>query len=185
MKIITGVIRSGTKYVSHCLQAIGVDMPHERYGSYGIVSPLHDFKLEKDNVILHQIRNPLKSLTTMTTLLPQTWDRFHPIIGQVDTQYNSLRQMMHLWISWRERIEGVEVYHYRVEDIEQEWANILELLEVDFKPFPNHVSTATNTRMNKNKKYLTKDDLYATDKPMAEKIISKALQYGYTKEELQ
>jgi hypothetical protein len=175
-RLITGTIRSATKYASYVMQAIGLDMPHEKYGKDGIVSPIHTFDREFD-VVLHQVRHPLRSLETMGTLIPGTWQRLAVKVGSIPGPYNSFKNMMRLWVEWNNEIDLISDYCYQVEEIERNWTSILKHLDVKPCPFPEGISEKTNTR--RKQFIVTLDTLYRTDEGLADKIVNKAAIYGY------
>lgn len=204
MFLITGFPRSATHYTKTLMNGIGLNVKGEEYGRTekinpdekvdGVVSWQH-LNLHKDkiDVILHQVRNPLKVLSSSQTLFNNT---LRKIFKQIEAPYSwgiklhfrkfdminekqLLYYLMYSWLFWNELIENDKrvVYRYKVEEISNEWSNILDNLSLKKVELPE-ISKETNTRKGKYKN-LTIEDLYETDKELTEKIINKAKFYGY------
>jgi hypothetical protein len=76
--LITGYPRSGTKYTAKVLNKTSLDVGHEFKGKDGCVSWKHLPKALDFDLVLHQVRNPLKvigsSHTINVTYLELDWD---------------------------------------------------------------------------------------------------------------
>lgn len=98
MFLISAFGRSGTHYTSRLLQAIGIDAPHEKLGNDGGVSWKHivpgEFRyLGKRRVeaivdpgfdaIIHQVREPLKVLSSSFTFSESTWHYMEHHLGLI------------------------------------------------------------------------------------------------------
>lgn len=182
---ITGVIRSGTQYMSRCLEAVGINMPHERYGIDGIVSPLHTFDKPdiKWDYVLHQVRNPVNTISTMHTMLDGTWARFKT--ESITPDFRNLKNLMHFWLYWNEAIEKISDYRYKVEDLEKEWGYLMDKIFKHPCHFPSQINKNVNSRIHgRGGVYLEFRELHECDEEIAMKILEKAVEYGYDPKEI-
>lgn len=96
MFLITGFGRSGTHYTAALLQAIGLDAPHEDVGRDGAVSWKHIAPgsyvyLGKNrareivdpgfSVVIHQVRDPLKVISSAYTFPENSWHYMEQTLG--------------------------------------------------------------------------------------------------------
>ena len=85
MFLITGCGRSGTMYMAKMLQSAGLDVGHEALGQDGVVSSIwavaddwypsyhQQRKRPAFDVVLHQVREPLATIGSLTTAQPGSW----------------------------------------------------------------------------------------------------------------
>jgi len=186
MFIVTGAPRSGTGYAAKVFQKAGYDVRHEYYGREGICSWLHlydlgkvywldtAYKLRDYDVILHQLRDPLKTISSMTAISDQAVEIIERIIGR-KVAGGMLRRAMSYWIELTERAAKRAQLWYRVENMMNVWTMIEEKINIRRSVFPG-VDKKTNARDHRD---YTVGDLYATDREMADRIIEMANYYGY------
>lgn len=189
MFLITAFPRSGTQYSSNVLNAIGIDAPHQRIGSDGVVSWFHaagggklSFAGEIEpydhfDVILHQTRHPLKAIASAQTLIDESYEFIFSKVGHPGGT-RSLRWAMWAWLKWNELIESITNQRFRIEDIETDCLKILDQIGFAYTEkfnFPN-IPKFINTRVHD---VLTWKDLFDADPELAGKISEKAVQYGY------
>jgi len=137
--LITGCGRSGTRYISDVLCHIGLDMPHEiRMGGDGKVSwyeaPARPF--DRFGVVLHQVREPVVVIQSMTTAIPESWafidrvlrKRFQlPLPGRLETRDELVVAGTLYWVYWNRIASGCSSFFYRIEDIGKVLPRILEV----------------------------------------------------------
>lgn len=151
---VIGCGRSGTKFISERL-----NLGHERYNENGIAdwsltTDGYFSKPEDDLIYLHQVRHPLKTISSCQTIDDERVWAF--IAKYIDLKNDELvLRCMKYWYYWNLLAEAKAVYTYRVEQL--------------------GFSTA-NTRLHTD---LTWNDLYKTDEDLTNKIITLSLRYGY------
>ena len=138
MILITGCPRSGTGYASRIFQAQGLDIGHEHLGTDGVSSwlfavtdhryPWHKRGELRQNynfqVILHQVRDPLKVLASMAVLRRPDWTF---IRRHLELPPGSLQRRIAFYLGWTELCDRQAHYRYRLEDIETEWPRLHQL----------------------------------------------------------
>ena len=138
MFLITGCGRSGTVYMSKVLRQAGLDVGHEKLGKDGAVSPLW---LVKDrrypayhqqgprpefDIILHQVRHPLKAIASLTTTAPKSWKWLLKHVP-IDPNAHVLQMAAEFWLHWNDKAEKAAEYTYRIEGLQQSWKRISNL----------------------------------------------------------
>lgn len=201
--LVTGCCRSGTKYTNRVLNRAGVKVKHENMGKDGTVSCFffldcesypYDPRTERGHlgdrlgnytfdVTLHQVRNPLKAIPAQAAI----YSREH--LDWVDSN-NLVPSFMsprilhaaHLWLATNEIVSTMADYTYRVENMEEEWPIIANLLNINpvKVPFPQEVKPHHRKRMKPTYyKPLTWQDLFDQDAFVAESVRMMADTYGY------
>jgi len=134
--LITGSGRSGTKYISAVLRVCGLGVGHERLGIDGCVSGFYCFETDhypgahvsprpKFDVILHQVREPLKSIASVTTGRSRKWAQQ---FVNVEKDASPLRWACHYWLTWNKEAERQALFTYRVEALKDVWPKLQEAL---------------------------------------------------------
>ena len=135
---VTGTGRSGTNFFAAILTELGKDVKHEAMGADGIASwcLVPNIKnavygpggsaLTEEFVIGHQVRNPLKTIGSLTTFNKTSW-KF------VDEHSNELphkimhRAMVH-WLDWNQRASKMSSFTWKLEDLETSQPEIIKTL---------------------------------------------------------
>lgn len=126
--LITGCGRSGTKYVTHLLRRLGLDVPHERMGEDGIASwgmavdadavawgvPARDYDFDH---VFHQVREPRQVIASVTTFKPRSWAFIcaHTPIPAGDPL---LLRAAKYWYYWNLEAEKIAGWRYRIDDFQ-------------------------------------------------------------------
>jgi hypothetical protein len=138
--LITGCGRSGTKFVTHVLRRLGLDVRHERMGADGIaswtmavdadavawgVSP-RDYDFEQ---VFHQVRDPRQVIASATTFKPRSWSFIyaHTAIPEDDPV---LLRAAKYWYYWNLEAEKVAGWRYRIDafpDVFEEFCSRLDV----------------------------------------------------------
>lgn len=180
--LIIGCGRSGTKYTSTILSALGADMPHEKIGRDGMVSwkeaiqPKWKLKLQYLNVY-HQVRYPLDVINSCQTFQKESWKLIENYIP-VDKEDQLIVKCMKYWYYWNLLSERKAQQTFQIEkiiDLLTEVSKSLDIKSEEFKKFDNK---KINTR-SKSYHPHTWEDLTQYDKGLVEKCIRLALRYGY------
>ena len=138
---VTGTGRSGTNFFAAVLSELGRDVKHEAMGADGIASwcIVPNVKdavygpggaiLTDDFVIGHQVRNPLKTIGSLTTFNRTSW-RY--ISEHTPTLPNKImyRAMVH-WLDWNIRAADMSSHTWRLENIAEDTPSILKDLGWD------------------------------------------------------
>ena len=182
--LITGCGRSGTSYTAKVLRAAGMDVGHERKGIHGTVSSLwaveserypyfHAQKRPEFDVVLHQVREPLATIGSLTTALKSSW-RWNAQHIELDMDWSALRIAAEYWLQWNALCEDQAVMTYRVECIRTAWPDIGWTCGV-LAQFPAGVPENVNRRTHRA---VTWKEIYE-ETPHAASIQKMALRYGY------
>jgi len=164
--LITGCGRSGTGYMAKLMQAIGMDVGHEKEGKNG-TSDWHGVgwnwpTLAEYDLILHVVRNPLKVFQSLRGIKQNSWDYIGEFLPEIYDVPKKLEKCMLYWLHWNQWAEKVcspNKYGFplRVEHV-NDWYPVL----VDYLPHlrgctptqlqlqTESVATDTNTRKPKN-----------------------------------
>ena len=206
MFLITAHPRSGTSYTEKLLKQAGFRIGGERYGRRrlleeeaevdGVVSWQH-VVLYKDDFrqVFHQTRNPLEVIASAQTLHNGS---FRKIFKNFEKKPENIKVKMFVrkllpglvkksviewamlsWVYWNELIENDSrvVYRYKIEDMETEWSNIMDILgkkDLEKPELREDINTRESSYSKIDKKYM---EMINPD--LTEKIISKGRKYGY------
>jgi hypothetical protein len=127
--LITGCARSGTTYITEVLRHCGLDILHEAEGQHGIVSWLmatRDYKTPYGPAfynfcfkhIFHQVRDPLKTMSSLTTENRKAWLFVQKHTPQIKQKDPLIVKCAKYWYYWNKKAEAKAEWTYRVEDIE-------------------------------------------------------------------
>lgn len=178
MLLVTGCPRSGTQYTAECLRHAGLRVKHEVLDADGTV----DWRLAPEAanwpVVVHQVRHPLKTIASFTTMMPTSWRRLATGAG-VRLTGDKLRDGMRIWVGWNRLLEGH--WRVRVEDItpEKAWPDLCERAGLPRHTTQPAVSTRRNARPHDDVSW---DDLYAADPVAARAVREMATRYNYAAE---
>lgn len=117
--LVTGCGRSGTRYATRAMSAIGVSLGHEKDGEDGRA----DWHLAADpsgyDLVLHQVRSPLEVVASCYTISDRSW-HFMAARSPVRITDPLLVRCMSYWVYWNELAEFSSHTTYRVEDMVME-----------------------------------------------------------------
>lgn len=197
MILVTGCGRSGTHYVARVMQAMGLDVGHEAIGKDGCVSWKHivsgDFVVNKKRVsrttainsegfstIIHQVRDPLKVISSMQTFGDATLDFMAKSI-ELDRSAPLIYQAMQGYLGWNLLVEKKAVWRFKIEDFEQIFAEFCSKVGLPGQPLPSLDKKARDSR-KKRYRELKWQDLNGYSPDLTEKIMKMATDYGYDSE---
>jgi len=184
MILITGFPRSGTLYATRVLNAIGVNAEHESHVhnpavtvSWGHFIYLEELYPEKIPYFLHQIRNPIKTISSTLTISPSNMER---ILTFLEVRYtnDSILNIMKAYVKWYESVENHPGRRltYKVEEMESCFPQICALLKTRIKRFPSGIPQDTHTRKHR---LLTYEELSKVSRKISKRIFNIARKYGY------
>lgn len=206
--LITGTGSSGTRYAATVLRGAGLNVRHEVYGGVdglsswyvGVPKAIYrpddvlpkyflpprgamtweDFPKDRKIIVLHQTRCPLKAISTIQRFGSTPWSLIYLALGEkVSKDDPLLLRCMKYWYYWNLEVEKIAQYQYCVENMEQEWNTICELIER-----PELRDKMPDVRKNVNskpRKYTPRTwaDLEAQDAELCAKIKEQGRKYGY------
>lgn len=190
--LILGHPRSGTLYSAIAFEGIGLHVSHEIdeehvYSKYGIKTYYNGvvtgmfknakYDLSKYDVILHQVRNPLATISSSFhckgRIAVETIHRF----GDKIIPDNELERHMKSWLVFTDAADKVAQYTYRLESIQSEFAYICKNLLGIEKPvrFRRMMQRYNHRRHYQHKWY----EFEKINADLTKKIKQKAIKYGY------
>ena len=181
-RLILAYPRSATTYTAKMIQAHGLKFGQETRGDQtdGTISYFKIHYPDKFDVVLHQVRDPLKTISSAVTVLAKrTHNEFNILfnIDMADRDKSKLYQVMQTWLMFNELAEKAE-WRYRIEDIDEVYPELCRRLEIQPKKgFPPR-NRFVNSRPHP---MLTWDDLDKEDFALSQRIKEKTRQYGYNK----
>jgi len=193
--LILGMARSGTLYTTKVLRALGKDVIHETHpGSDGLVSwhPVFDghppprpdliteVKHKDFDVLLHQVRHPLKTIGSSMALAQQSRSHAERVLG-IRWGKNDIRGATECWIKWNREAERVAQFTYKVEDMAEVLPKILSAVGWDTVEALGRVGGALNTVSTKTHHWSRSKVVSIEHIPeeFREDLQQMALHYGY------
>ncbi len=208
MFLITGCAHSGTRYIQEVLAKLGRDVGHETLGIDGVVAwqlavsgpPYRsDYcttrhgcgpHMDPENMeyfpILHQVRHPLRVITTFQhheDYPDPTWPLIcgHTTCGEREPP---LRRAMKYWLEWTaladEQADGLT---YRIENLPTRFKWFCEQLDLPYMPEKlAEIPRNTNSHL-RGKPALTWANLRAENAELTDEIQEHAKRYGYEVDE--
>ena len=185
MFLITGCGRSGTLYAATVLRAAGLDVGHEAAGKDGAVSshwavddvlyPTYHQQGPRPqfDVILHQVREPLATIASLTTSRADSW-LWNVRHVSIELLWSTLRIAADYWLQWNRIAEEQAILTYRVENMAGAWPRICEALSLDAQ-FPEGISTSINSRQHQQVSWQNIHEIT----PRYGEIVQMARRYGY------
>jgi len=186
MFLITGCGRSGTSYMTKVLNNCGLNVGHEALGRDGVVSGRYCYEAEfypgahpaprpHFDVILHQVRRPLKTIASVMTGRSRLWSQqFVP----VELTASTLRFSCYYWLTWNLEAERQALWTYRIEDLEDVWLDLRRVLcfDTSYDLATSGVPKNTNSRQHAS---VTWQDVKKAAPEIYEDICLTADRYGY------
>lgn len=173
--LITGCGRSGTRFTHFFLKKNGLKVGHEKFGKDGIVSHFHAPFHVFFRPVIHQVRHPIKVISSMTTFGDSSLRFIFKRVGNPKKK-SGLYIAMFVWYYWNKYIERFADYRFRIEDLDKELPVLSKFLNYHL----HHVELSKNINARYHTVY-TWRDLEREDKELTKKIKSLALNYGYKK----
>jgi hypothetical protein len=164
------------------IKAHGLKFGHETRGDQtdGAISYFKIHYLHKFDVILHQVRDPLKTISSAVTVLAKrTHNEFHILFDmeKADREKSKLYQVMLTWLILNELAEKAE-WRYKIEDIDEVYPELCRRFNMQPKEGFPPLDRCVNTRPHP---MLAWDDLDKEDYALSQRIKEKTKQYGYDK----
>jgi len=177
--LITAVPRSGTGYISKLLTSCGIDAPHEVIGLDGIVSWRGIIENINDcNIIVHQVRNPLKVISSLTIIMPQSWKFIFDNLN-LPMPKDLIYRSMITYYYWNKLIENKKPIHrYKIEEIDVNIPYLFGLFNKEMCIIPE-IEKDYNTKYSHRKKYVDYKLMKSIDADLAQKILEISTNYNY------
>lgn len=141
---VIGTGRSGTNFFAAILSEIGKDIKHEALGADGIaswclVADVQDavygpggLALDSSFTIGHQVRNPLKTIGSLTTFNRASWNYIAENSPALPSRIMH-RAMVH-WLDWNQRAADKAAFTWKLEDLQTTQPEILSHLGWNVSP---------------------------------------------------
>jgi hypothetical protein len=184
--LITGAGRSGSTYITRVLKRCGLDVGHHKMGKDGIVCGFYCFDAKryptgnpaprpKFDVILHQVRDPLKTIASVTTGNSRGWARQ---FVRVEHSASPLRWACYYWLTWNLEAERQALWTYRIENLKGVWPDLQRVLcfDKDYDSAIFNVPLNVNTRQHDS---ITWQDAKLAAPEIYGDIREAAKRYGY------
>ena len=189
---VIGCARSGTTYTSRLMTQFGFDVRHEQLGKHGICSwcivpdtasrimgpAARNLSLARLPVV-HQVREPLKAISSCTALSQKSWEWIAKYTSVRDCDSKLLRSMKY-WLEWNEIAEGRAVFSYQLENIDEALPLIFDVAGFDY-PVESSLGSESVAKNVNTRKHVGFDwaDLREEDGRLAQKIKEMGARYGY------
>jgi hypothetical protein len=187
MILITGSPRSGTGYAAQILCRQGLSVGHEKVRDDGISAwqwcvfdDEYPWMLQRRrnyaiSTVLHQVRNPLKVIASLSVLRDVDWAFISKHVN-MDYCCDDLERRCTFWLEWTQMADMQAKFRYRVEDIEKEWPRIFRVAGgwQNWTPAAESQPRDYNTRKHEG---LTWPELLQSD--LGEQVAKRAMLYGY------
>lgn len=180
--LVTGCGRSGTTYTSKLFQAAGYDVHHEdEKGSFGTVSwflVLPKDRNRKYGVVLHQIRNPIDTISSFTTAKRSSWNYISKRVPEINKGDSILTKSAKYWLYWNQLAEQHADYSYPIEDLPLHLSKINSLVGCQLSE--DHIRRVDQHENTRNHHSFTWDDLKKEiDFRLYSEIVKYAEKWGY------
>lgn len=125
--LVIGTGRCGTLYAAKYLQALGLDVPHEKMGRDGTSNwwlgvPWEMYPTPKFDRVLHIYREPLATISSLTTCGPQHEFWQHSIQNSpVQASDPVLVRAMKHWLYWNSMCELIADKSLAIEHWDTDW----------------------------------------------------------------
>lgn len=194
MFLITGTGRSGTHFTSAALGALGLDAPHETVGRDGCVSWKHASRgvfeyIGKGratrvddpgfDVVIHQVRDPLKVIASMQTFSLSSWYYMAKSV-ELHLTEPTLLTAMRAWVGWNALIEPRAGWRFRIEDLDSVFPELCRRVGVD-RAVTEVPALRGSQRDSRTHRYqtLTWADLERASPDWSRRVRDMAERYGY------
>ena len=170
--------RSGTKFIAETFQGAGIDMQHEAFGADGITAfhIIPSLACRREGIIFHQVRDPLPCISSMH-MIDHSWRLIYNSTGISPKQGGMLCAVMKLWLCYNTHIEKYEHFRYKVEDIDDVWPQLLDIMGKEQCPLPD-IPRNTHSKAGRFEK-MSWEKLEFRDPELTKYIKEAAHRYGY------
>ncbi len=192
MLLITGCGRSGTHYTARILQEMGLDIPHETVGKDGTASWKHTapgvfvyIGKNRESIIdttgfkrvLHQVRHPLKVISSMQTFSDSSWAYMAKFID-LSVHASPVVKGMQAWIGWNQLAGQRANWRFQIEQLKECFPEFCLHAGLPPQPLPEVPADAKDSRTDRYAPLHWKS-LVAADATLAKAVRALALDYGY------
>lgn len=189
--LITGCARSGTAYISQILQECGLQIGHEKTLQDGVSSWIMCVNTKhvpwavdsrqrfRFNHIFHQVRHPLKVISSAQTEGTPSWKYIIKHIPEIEWEDSLIVKCAKYWYYWNLKAEQQAEWTYCVENLDQEWDELCRRLgrkleRSKAERVPHNINARPHTE-------ITWEDLkLQLDPDLYQKIRQMAQKYGYS-----
>lgn len=185
---IIGTARSGTYFTYELLKRLGTKVKHEgdRRNDVQCDILVSWTAVSRNSIatvplVLHQVRDPIKAISSAQILSDKAWEIAAKTIP-VETDDPLPLLAARYWLGWNTYCELFAHKRYQVEQLSDDafftaWCGWMGI-EADLEK-RDSVPTDKNTKTGRYRE-LTYDDIAWYDQGLADLIVEKAREYGYT-----
>jgi len=127
--------------------------------------------------ILHQVRHPLKVISSMQTFSNSTWSYMANYID-LDLKAKPVKRAMQAWIRWNKLIEGKAQWRFQIEQLKDQFDEFCRQAGLPERAMPQVPHEAKDSRTARFRP-VEWNDLVKIDSELAQQVRSLALEYGY------
>lgn len=189
--LVTGCARSGTTFIAEVLQHCGLNVVHEAAGKDGIVSWLmaardthtpygpgyYNYRFKH---IFHQVRDPLKTMASLTTEHAKAWQFVMKHTPQIKAEDPMIVKCAKYWYYWNKRAEAKAEWTYRVEDIENALEEMGRRMGIHLDKEAIHKVRKTINHRERTVEYTWAEVKANLSPTRYKKLIDLARKYGYS-----
>lgn len=175
--------RSGTVYTAEVLRAVGLDIGHELNGVDGAVGGVF-WKgqrriLSRYDRILHQVRNPLDTISSLTTANWRTFEKYlvNLKFPACKMPANICEMSMLSWVLYTTWADSRAEWTFQVERLPEVFEKLCDCFGIERQPLPD-LPQDLNSRPHET---YTLADLEKVNTALAQVVHYKGILYGYWK----
>lgn len=174
--------RSGTVYTAEVLKAVGLRVGHELPGPDGAVGGIfwkgYKRKLAEYDHVLHQVRHPLRTISSSVTWRRRTHRMYARQLGyrRALIPKDPLEAAMFSWVIYTTWADHYAEWRFRVEDMTEIFPRLYSYFGTDEQKSCPSLPLNLNTR--EHREYGMRD-LAKTNGVLADIIHFKGVLYGY------
>jgi len=138
--------------------------------------------------ILHQVRHPLKTISTFQRASKQTWRFIRSVCPRVSVENSTLLNCMFYWVDWNKMAEELAEWTYQIERLPEVFDEFFDRINCDRCKDPemkDHM-LATSKRVNSRRsmyKPRNWNDLFNENTRAAIEVVELGIKYGYDLED--
>lgn len=138
--------------------------------------------------IFHQVRHPLKAISTFQRGSKQTWRFVRSVVPEVKVENGTLLNCMIYWIEWNKMAEELAEWTYQIESLPLIFDEFFERIgcerckDPEMKDYMLTTSKRVNTRRTKYKPR-NWNDLFNESTRTAIEVVELGIKYGYDLED--
>lgn len=181
--ILIGCGRSGTGFSTNQFNRIGLNIGHEFVAKNGMASWMSTVHSKKNlwkgyKLVLHQVRNPLDSISSIQTFNTNSWDFVSRNLSQINMSEQTALRCIKYWYYWNLLAERKTNLRFRVENIEDIIPFVCFFFNIEYSTKCRILNSKINSRIGHYKK-LSWEDIKNISPEYYSKCRILSEKYGY------